>query len=312
MAALPAVKSGDYLLVASGLAHEAPYLVGWQEFKDHIRKTVKEQPGWTHVTPAQGQRTGEMQGWCRLKDKEDADAVYNTFARSRGILVHVFSTSLRGGQFEMMRCNCINQFPDVGDRGHSSRRSGIDVNSVNQTFGSRCAVSKAQYAPAVIPTSYSYGHYYQSPQYAPVAAMYPAYPTYQVQPTAPPLPAYSQSTSGLPVNLSRGAAITEARGIYIQGLNYSARSSDLWALFAETGLRPIEAKVIKDSRGASKGAATAQFSSKNEALEGIQRLHRTPHMGKTLNVRLDVESTVVGRIDPLVVDGTNKLASLSL
>ncbi|PVH97920.1 hypothetical protein DM02DRAFT_63953 [Periconia macrospinosa] len=307
MAASNTSKSGDYLLVASGQTAYAPYLVGWQEFKDHIRKVVKEQPGWTHVTHAQGQRKGEMQGWCRLRDREDADAVYNCFARSRGILVHVFSTSLRGGQFEMTRCNCMLHFPDVGDRGHSARRSGIDINSVNQTFGGRCSMTIRQ-TSAVMQTPYTHGSYYQAPAYAPA----PAYPYQTYQPAAPQMPTYSQNTSGLPVNLSQGAAITEARGIYIQGLSYQTRDSDLWALICSVGLRPVEAKVQKDARGNSKGAATARFSSKAEAQYGVTALNKTTHMGKTLNVRLDVESTVVGHIDPLVVDGTNKLASLAL
>jgi hypothetical protein len=61
---------GDYLLVVSG---------GWQEFKDHIRKVVKEQPGWVDVYASQSQRRGEMQGWARLRDREDADAAYSAY-----------------------------------------------------------------------------------------------------------------------------------------------------------------------------------------------------------------------------------------
>lgn len=75
---LPASKKdvdGDYLLVASGQISKAPYLADWKVFKDHIRKVVKEQPGWTNVY--QGQVRGEGQGWCKLKDKEDSNAVYS-------------------------------------------------------------------------------------------------------------------------------------------------------------------------------------------------------------------------------------------
>ena len=70
---------GDFLLVVAGLTRFAPYLSGWQEFKDHIRKVVREQPGWVDVYASQSQRRGEMQGWCRLKDKEDADAAYSEY-----------------------------------------------------------------------------------------------------------------------------------------------------------------------------------------------------------------------------------------
>jgi hypothetical protein len=69
---------GDFLLVVSGSTRSAPYLAGWQEFKDHIRKVVKEQPGWVDVYSSQSQHRGEVQGWARLRDREDADAAYST------------------------------------------------------------------------------------------------------------------------------------------------------------------------------------------------------------------------------------------
>jgi hypothetical protein len=68
---------GDFLLVISGLTRFAPYLAGWQQFKDHIRKVVKEQPGWVEVYSSQSQRRGEMQGWARMKDIEDSDTAYS-------------------------------------------------------------------------------------------------------------------------------------------------------------------------------------------------------------------------------------------
>jgi hypothetical protein len=72
-------EEGDknFLLVVSGTTRYAPYLTGWQEFKDHLRKVVKEKLGWADVYSSQGQRRREMQGWCCLKDGEDADAVYS-------------------------------------------------------------------------------------------------------------------------------------------------------------------------------------------------------------------------------------------
>lgn len=69
---------GDFLLVICGSTRYAPYLTGWQEFKDYLRKVVKEQPGWADVCSSLGQRRGEMQGWCRLTDREDAEAAYST------------------------------------------------------------------------------------------------------------------------------------------------------------------------------------------------------------------------------------------
>jgi hypothetical protein len=69
---------GDFLLIISGSKRNAPYLAGWQEFKDHMRGIVKEQPGWADVF--QSQRPGEMQGWARLRGREDADAAYSKCA----------------------------------------------------------------------------------------------------------------------------------------------------------------------------------------------------------------------------------------
>jgi hypothetical protein len=68
---------GDFLLVISGSTRHASYLTGWQEFKDHIRKVVKEQPGWVEVYTSRSQKRGEMQVWARLRDREDADAAYS-------------------------------------------------------------------------------------------------------------------------------------------------------------------------------------------------------------------------------------------
>lgn len=69
---------GDFLLAVSGSTRFATYLTGWQEFKDSLRTIVKEQPGWTDVCPSQTQPRGEMQAWCRLRHKADAEAAYGT------------------------------------------------------------------------------------------------------------------------------------------------------------------------------------------------------------------------------------------
>jgi hypothetical protein len=68
---------GDFLLVISGSTRSSPFLAGWQKFKDHIRKVVQEQPGWVDICSSQSQLRGEMQGWARLRDREDADAAYS-------------------------------------------------------------------------------------------------------------------------------------------------------------------------------------------------------------------------------------------
>lgn len=76
---VPATKTsvpGDYLLVASGSLRKAPYLTDWKAFKDHLRTVVKDQPGWANVCA--GSIPGQVQGWCSLKDGNDADAVFGS------------------------------------------------------------------------------------------------------------------------------------------------------------------------------------------------------------------------------------------
>lgn len=214
------------------------------------------------------------------------------------MVIHIFATSLRTGYWDLLKCNCNRHF-GVGDRGHSPGRSGIDVIAVNQIFGRRGTVFPAQYSvpPQPVQPTYQYANYYQAQPYAPAVYAYPA---------PPPQPVYSQSSSGLPVNLSHGAVITETRGIFIQGLNYSVGNTELAALLGSHGLRPGQVSVHRDSRGASKGVATAKFSTKVDAEYAVSRLNGITHAGKTLTVRMDTNSTVVGSLEPFVVDGTNK------
>ncbi|KAL5427616.1 hypothetical protein PMIN06_012870 [Paraphaeosphaeria minitans] len=286
---------GDYLLVVSG---QAPYLADWKRFKDHIRKVVKEQPGWANV--CEGKVRGDMQGWCRLKDKEDANSVYNAY--SRQVVIHIFATSLRTGYWDLFKCNCNRHF-GVGDRGHSPGRSGIDVNAVNQVFGKQEGDSAAYYAvPAQF--TYQYTNCYQAPPYTPLSVY--QYPRALVQPM------YLQSSGGLPVNLSPGAVITESRGNFLQGLKYSVGNGELKILLAECGLRPQQASVHRDSRGASKGVATARFSRKADAELAVSVLNGRTHAGRTLTARMDTNSTVIGSLEPLVVDGTNKTGASSV
>jgi len=67
--------SEDYMLIASGPSQYAPFLRAWKDFKDNIRRVIKNQPGWAEVKG--GQRRGDMQAWCRLEGRDDAEAAYS-------------------------------------------------------------------------------------------------------------------------------------------------------------------------------------------------------------------------------------------
>jgi hypothetical protein len=167
---------------------------------------VKEQPGWTNVT--EGSRLGEKQGWCKVNDSEDANSFYGTqlfIAHQstsliliepdlfkRKIVVHVFATSARTGQFEMIRCNCGHHFHNVGARGHSPGRSGIDAYRFNRAFGNRSTAPTAWYA-ASVQQKYPARYCYQAPASVAVPAYTSvcAYPTHPMQPVTPQMPVYS-------------------------------------------------------------------------------------------------------------------------
>ncbi|KAF9698744.1 hypothetical protein EKO04_003248 [Ascochyta lentis] len=292
---------GDFLLVVAGLTRFAPYLTGWQEFKDHIRKVVREQPGWVDVYASQSQRRGEMQGWCRLKDREDAEAAYKTYFRSKGMLVHVWQTRRSSEGFRLMKCNCSTHFPDLPEGAHSPGLCGIDIGRVNQLGGKSYAAPPTQYMP--VQPGYAYAAYPTTTTYA----IQPLYAT-QAPPPVPSvmhqLPVYSASNSGMPVNIRDGAILTEARGIFIQNLSYKVGSTELKNLLYSVG-RPIDCKVHRDRAGVSKGVATAKFASTHEAQLAVTHLNRKPHRGMTLKVRLDQDTTVVGQVGPpLVVNGS--------
>ncbi|EUC34993.1 hypothetical protein COCCADRAFT_3734 [Bipolaris zeicola 26-R-13] len=299
---------GDYLLVVSGVMRYAPYLAGWQEFKDHLRKVVKEQPGWADVYSSQGHRRGEMQGWCRLKDREDADAVFKVYHRARGMLVHVWETSRRGDGYRLMRCNCSTVFPEVPEGGHSNGRCGIDIARVNQLGGGRAAPVETSAPYMSAQSGYMYSTYPQMQAYPQQQPGYAHVPTYPAYPLSNP-PVYSTTTNGIPVNIQRGAILTEARGIFIRNLSFKCTMDDLNALLLQTVGYAIDIQFIRDNRtGAFKGAATAKFASKELAQNAANTLNGTLHMGMTLHVRMDTDATVVGQTEPMVVNGSYRVS----
>jgi RNA recognition motif-containing protein len=143
-----------------------------------------------------------------------------------------------------------------------------------------------------------YGYGYPISQSYNVPAIYPTY--------APPtqMPIYSANTFGMPVNVRHGAVLTEARGIFIQNLSYKCTLSDLHSLLLTVG-QPVDYKLLRDSRtGVFKGLATATFGSQDLAQRAAYCLNRVEHMGMTLSVRMDKETTAVGQTAPLIVDGS--------
>ena len=114
------------------------------------------------------------------------------------------------------------------------------------------------------------------------------------------------------MNLGQGAVVTESRAIFIQGLNYNAGANEVTSLVYNIGLQPTSVKILKDSKGNSKGCASVEFNRKEDAQYAIDKLNGKTFMERTLTVRPNTDTTVVAAIPPVifggapVVDGTSK------
>lgn len=217
--------------------------------------------------------------------------------------MHVWETCRNNEGYRLMKCNCSALFPGVPDGEHSAGQCGIDITKVHQLGGRPHVASStpSTYAPAQ--STYPYAVY-------PPMQTYTTVPLYPVQ--APLMPIYSIGTNGLPVNIRGGAVLTEARGIFIRNISYKATPDDLNRLLYTVG-NPVDSHLLRDSRtGAFKGVATARFGSKDEAQHAAMQLNGREHMGMTLQVRMDTDTTVVGRTEPMVVNGSYKVRKSEL
>lgn len=214
------------------------------------------------------------------------------------MLVHVWETCRRSEGSRLIRCNCSTYFPELPEGSHSAGQCGIDINRVSQLTG----IPQPMYAvpaPQYIAPQPAYTYAYPPQQTFPAPVAYPNY-------SAPvQAPIYSTSSSGMPVNVRHGAILTEARGIFIQNLSYKCTTEDLQSLLQTVG-QPVDYRLIRDQRtNAFKGAATAQFASKEQAQYAAAHLNRREHMGMTLSVRMDKETTAVGQTGPPLIVGSD-------
>jgi len=209
------------------------------------------------------------------------------------MLVHVWETSCRGDGYRLMRCNCSTVFPEVQHKDHSDGLCGVDIRKVNQLGGVRASTAAASTPYTIAQSRLPYTMYPQTPADVPQPQFYAL--------QSPPI--YSTSTNGLPVNVQCGAILTEARGIFIRNLSYKCTLEDLNALLLQAGGFPIDIRLLQDGRtGAFKGAATAMFASKELAQQVATKLNSCNHIGITLQVRIDTNTTVIRQAKPIVVN----------
>ncbi|KAF2751863.1 hypothetical protein M011DRAFT_8492 [Sporormia fimetaria CBS 119925] len=277
----------DYMLIVTGTAQypHHPILQNWETFKDKIRGLVRGQPGWTEVV--------QNQGWSRFSSMREAQNAYAYFARSGTMLVHLFSTSRSNKNYNLLICNCSEHFTNVEQGGHSAH-SGFHARGASELHPRNQSATIMQPSPSANPYGSTMGYTYYPSPFQPMLGVPQA------------VPRYAPSHTGIPVNVSRGAALTEARGIFIRNISYSAKDKHLAELLRHLAYHPIEVKLHKNRKGTCKGYATAKFSNGAQAQDAVRRLNGLKHLGMTLEVRLDTEKTVVvpDYQGPLVVDGS--------
>jgi len=295
----------SFLLVVSGWIHQASFLASWQEFKDNMREiVVKAQPGWADVYANQ---QGKMQGWASLRHREDVVAAFSMcssatcaetcnrrlylerYCTHEGMLVHVWETCRSSGRFWLLRCNCSKLFAEVRKGYHSAARCEIDIGGIERLASAGRATYRTdvpQYMSAG--TTNGWGQSTMTTYTATTSF------GYAIQPI------YTTNTYGLSVNVENGAVLTEACGIFIQNLSFKCTPTDLNRLLLTVG-RPVEQRLLKNPRtGVFKGAATARFQTQEQAHAALH-LHGKKHMGMTISVRMDKETTAVGQVRPPLV-----------
>ncbi|EME40013.1 hypothetical protein DOTSEDRAFT_47500 [Dothistroma septosporum NZE10] len=121
---------------------------------------------------------------------------------------------------------------------------------------------------------------------------------YQAQGGPQQYPRYVANATGLPTNASQGVIRTEARGVFISGLNYKARTREIETHFGKAG-KVVKVDLQKDPQnGKSKGNATIQFSSAEAAQKAIEMFHGARFQNMKMNVRKDKEATAVNAPQP--------------
>jgi hypothetical protein len=118
---------------------------------------------------------------------------------------------------------------------------------------------------------------------------------------------YVRTPNGLPVNVSKGATKTEARGVFVQNLSFKATDSQLAHYFGKAGTVAKQNFPKDPTKGFLKGFGTVTYSSLEDAQRAVALFNGKDFMGRKLAVRFDTEQTALNpptEPQPLVVDGS--------
>ncbi|KAF2275991.1 uncharacterized protein EI97DRAFT_458984 [Westerdykella ornata] len=153
------------------------------------------------------------------------------------------------------------------------------------------------------------------PEVYPQSGTTSAYPgAYRSSSFSTATPLYAANQSGFLVNMTKGTALTESRGIFIQGISFKAKKENLEDLFKGKKITPVDFRLCRGKEGRFNGCVTARFNTPEEANAAIQKLDGSKHMGRLITVRLDKEKTIVKPeySEPLIVDGTTPSRNVPL
>ncbi|KAK4611872.1 hypothetical protein CLAFUW4_12858 [Fulvia fulva] len=296
----------------------------WQDLKDMIRRRAAHGV-WTDMAVLPNGQPGGK-GYARIQRSNEASDLYKYLTQNiiegRRLRVHLWDTSEIPANFITCNCNNTQIHPSGQQIAQWVAQPGW------QTFSATSPISMAQPAlypppstmPTMMPPSVQQPPMQWSADQLTLAmsrvGLDPRNPAdvhqytrqvwsvrqapqqqYQAQGGAQQYPRYMANSTGLPTNTSQGVIRTEARGIFISGLNFKACTRDIELHFGEAG-EVVKVDLQKDPQGKSKGNATIQYASAEAAQRAIEMFHGERFQNMRMNVRRDKEATAINAPQP--------------
>ncbi|KAH9819840.1 RNA recognition motif domain (RRM 6) [Teratosphaeria destructans] len=318
---------------------QLPERYTWQDLKDLIRREASHGI-WTNMVFFPDGSPGSK-GSARMQRKDEALRLFDylnlNLIEGRRMGVHLWDTSRSPPQFLQGNCLGVVRYPCeycLRKQGPSSSpgSSTSSGSSYSLTPATRFAQQSAAPAanPSVQTSTANLTHAMANMKLAQQDPRLedPRYQAFYQQQYQQALrgqqlqaasqqpnvyaPVYAMSSSGTPVNTRHGTVRTEARGVFVNGLSYKARTRDVEEYFRKAG-QIIKCDVHKDhATGKSKGVATIQYASTAEARKAIEKFNDSTWMGMRLKVRHDREATAVSpppaqaskAAEPIIVNGS--------
>jgi hypothetical protein len=107
-------------------------------------------------------------------------------------------------------------------------------------------------------------------------------------------PVYISSPIGIHVNVGQGTVKTEVRGVFISNIDYEAGTKELERFFSRAG-EIVCCRLQRDPvTEKSRGNATVQYTTANDARNAVRLFNDEKHMSMRLRVRLDRGAIATG------------------